>query len=89
MPDKLTFRQVLFFVSSSVYNSVKQALKRLFSRIYFTEGEVHYMIDILDSWAETYRHLAVEAEDDEIEGLHDDMSIAMEVRDKLWRQLNE
>ncbi len=44
------------------------------------------MIDIMDNWTETYKHLA--ADDDEIADLHEDMSIAMDVRNKLWRQLN-
>lgn len=44
------------------------------------------MIDIMDNWIETYKH--IEAGDDEIPDLHEDMSIAMDVRNKLWRQLN-
>jgi hypothetical protein len=77
-------KSLLFLLSTAVYNW----LARLFKRIYFTEDEIHYLVDILDSWAETYRHIATEAEDDEVHGLHEDMSVAMEVRDKLWRQLN-
>jgi hypothetical protein len=58
------------------------------NRVYFTEQEVHYLVDITDAWIEAYPSIAREADDDEIEGLHNDMSVAIDVRDKLWRQLN-
>lgn len=57
-------------------------------RPYFTESEVKYLIDIVDNWVAEYPQVAMGADDDEIETLHDDMSVAMEVRNKLWQQLN-
>ncbi len=44
------------------------------------------MIDIIDIWVEQHRTL--DMEDDEVAGLHASMSTAVDVRDKLWRQLN-
>ncbi len=46
------------------------------------------MIDIMDNWTETYRHIEMEDNAVDIASLHEDMSIAMDIRDKLWRQLN-
>ena len=59
-----------------------------FNRVYFDETEVVYLIDITDSWIAAYPSIAEGADDDEIEALHDDMSTAMGIRDKLWRQLH-
>lgn len=58
------------------------------NRVYFTDSEVRYLIDMVDAWIEAYPDVGVYADDDEVDQLHRDMSTAMEVRDKLWRQLN-
>ncbi len=44
------------------------------------------MIDIIDAWVEPYK--ALDIDDDEVVGLHEGMSTAIDVRNKLWRQLN-
>jgi len=58
------------------------------NRVYFDETEVEYLIDIVDTWIEAYPSIGLEADDDEVEALHHDMSTAMDVRNKLWRQLH-
>jgi hypothetical protein len=78
---------VIIFYFGGVYTRLRHAILR--HRTTFTESEVRYMIDIMDNWTEDYKLLATEARDDEVKGLHDDMSVAIEVRNKLWRQLND
>jgi len=60
----------------------------LTNRVYFDETEVVYLIDIVDNWIAAYPSIAEAADDDEIEALHDDMSTAMGIRNKLWEQLH-
>ena len=55
-------------------------------RISFTEDEIQYIIDVTDRWVEEHTTLFVE--DDEVAALHESMSTAVDVRNKLWRQLN-
>ncbi len=76
-------RSLFIYPFRDVYTRLRQAIK---PRPSFTEDEVRYLIDIVDSWTETYKH--IEAEDDEVQHLHEDMSTAIDVRNKLWRQLN-
>ena len=64
-------------------------MRRPRRRPFFTEEEIKYLIDIVDSWIEEYPDVGKQAEDDEIESLHNDMSTAMDVRNKLWQQLNQ
>jgi hypothetical protein len=65
-------------------------MRRWYRRVYFTEDEIAYLIDIVDVWIESHKESAEDddVEDDEIEGLFDNMARAIDVRDKLWRQLS-
>lgn len=65
---------------------LKRAIAR--RRISFSQDEVLYLIDIMDNWAESYKHLEMDEAATDIVTLHEDMSVAIDIRDKLWRQLN-
>lgn len=65
-------------------------LRRLYNRlqrVYFTEEEVSYLIDIVDMWIESHKDQHAVIEDDEVEAVFENMAIAVDVRNKLWRQL--
>lgn len=86
--DKLKgLRSFLFWLGSPVYTRLRRVIKRWTDRVYFTEDEVQYMIDIVDVWIEGHRDL--DPDDDELVGVYENFAIAIDVRDKLWRQLNE
>lgn len=55
--------------------------------VYFTEDEVRYLIDIVDVWIEG--HKDIEPADDELEDVYENFAVAVDVRNKLWKQLNE
>ena len=80
---KRSLLEFLFWAYEKVYTS----WHRLTNRVYFTEDEINYLIDIVDVWVEEHR--ALNPDDDEVEGVYMNMAVAVDVRDKLWRQLNE
>ena len=87
--DKNTERSVsplrAFFIWCwEVYTKLRRLI---FDRVYFTEDEVRYMIDIVDIWIEGHRD--IDPDDDELNDVYENFAIAVDVRDKLWRQLNE
>jgi hypothetical protein len=55
--------------------------------VYFTEDEVRYMIDIVDVWIEGHRD--IDPDDDELADVYENFAVAVDVRNKLWRQLND
>lgn len=77
--DKQPRRNFFIWLKDLVYTRL--------SRVYFTEDEVEYLIDIVDVWIEGHRDL--EPDDDELVGVYENFAIATDVRNKLWRQLNE
>ena len=48
--------------------------------------EISSVVEALDVWTEGYKGSAYEDEE-LIEGLHDQMSIVIDARDKLWRMI--
>lgn len=83
--DKQPPRSLLFWLPRLVYTRLRRVIKQYTNRVYFTEDEVQYMIDIVDVWIEGHRDL--DPDDDEVEHLFENMSVAVDVRDKLWEQL--
>jgi len=55
-------------------------------QVFFTSHEILYLIDIVDAWVEEHQRL-VDADD--IEGVYMNMAVAIDVREKLWRQISQ
>jgi len=89
--DKLPSQpEGIFYVLRLVYTRLSRVLpRRLRDRVYFTEDEVRYMIDIVDIWIEGHSPAGFDAEDDEVATLFENMSTAVDVRNKLWKQLTQ
>lgn len=85
--DKQPRRSFFIWLRDLVYTKLGRVIKRFTDRVYFTEAEVEYLIDIVDVWIEGHRDL--EPDDDELVGVYENFAIATDVRNKLWRQLNE
>lgn len=68
-----------------VYTRLSRGIKQ--RGVFFTEDEVRYLVDIVDIWIEGHKDTGLDADDDEVPNLFENMSIAVDVRNKLWRRL--
>lgn len=69
---------------------LKWKLYTRWERVYFTEEEVAYLIDIIDVWVEEHMDLGNATElFGEVQGVYENMAVAIDVREKLWRQLSQ
>ena len=74
----MSWRKLFFWLQWKLYTK--------WERVYFTEAEVEYLIDIVDSWVESHQSLS---ESEDVEGIFENMAVAIDVREKLWRQLSQ
>lgn len=66
----------------TVYHKTKLHLR-------LSTKEAEYLLDALDVWIDGYKDTAGVAEDEEIQGLYDSMAVAIDVRQRLWKELND